>query len=92
MEINFEKSEQSRIENNPESQQMLDDNFVRFAKQDLLVLNILLLGIKLDTKTALLEYRIGDLRRRIKTLRDAGFPIKDIKPYKRFKLYYYENI
>jgi hypothetical protein len=88
MTINFEKSEQSRIENNPESQKMLDDNFVRFAKQDLLVLNILLLGIKLDTKTALLEYRIGDLRRRIKTLRDAGIEIKDIKPYKRFKLYY----
>ena len=88
MENNFEKLEQSRIENNPQSQQILDDNFKHFAKQDLLVLQILLMGIRLDVKTALVEYNVGDLRRRIKTLRDAGFKIQDFKPYKRFKVYF----
>lgn len=85
---NFEQFEQNRIENNPESQQILNDNFKHFAKQDLLVLQILLLGIRLDVKTALVEYNVGDLRRRIKTLRDAGFKIQDYKQYKRFKVYF----
>jgi hypothetical protein len=88
MQHNFEKLEQSRIENNSESQQILNDNNLVFAKQDLLVLNILQCGVKLDVKTALIEYGIGDLRRRIKTLRDAGIPVQDIKQYKRFKIYF----
>ena len=84
----FAELEKSRIENNPESQQILDDNYKHFGKQDKLVLQILLLGVPLDVKVALVEYGIGDLRRRIKTLRDAGFKIQDKKRYKRFKIYY----
>lgn len=88
MENNFEKLEQSRVENNPESQKILDENFKHFGKQDKLVLQILLLGVPLDVKVALVEYGVGDLRRRIKTLRDAGFKIQDKKQYKRFKIYF----
>jgi hypothetical protein len=84
----FAELEKARIENNPESQQILDDNYKHFGKQDKLVLQILLLGVPLDVKVALVEYGIGDLRRRIKTLRDAGFKIQDKKQYKRFKIYY----
>lgn len=87
----FAELEKYRIENNPESQEIKDDNYQHFTKQDKLVLSLLQQGIKLDVSVALLDYKIGDLRRRIKTLRDAGYKIEDIKKYKRFKIYYMTN-
>lgn len=84
----FAELEKYRLENNPESQDIKDDNIEHLAKQDKLVLQLLQQGIKLDVTKALIEYKIGDLRRRIKTLRDAGYKIQDIKQYKRFKTYF----
>lgn len=64
-------------ENSKVNQRHHDDNIEHFAKQDQLVLTLLQQGMKLTTGQALLKYKIGDLRRRVKSLRDAGVPISD---------------
>ncbi|SED09532.1 Helix-turn-helix domain-containing protein [Tenacibaculum sp. MAR_2009_124] len=61
----------SRKENNPESQDNLDKNKKRFSKQCQKVYDALLRGKRLTTVSALLKYQIGDLRRRIKDLKDT---------------------
>lgn len=88
----FINSERHR-ENSKASQRLHDDNITHFAKQDRLVLTLLQQGMKLTTGEALLKFRIGDLRRRIKTLRDAGICISDEFPLvdgkrSRFKRYF----
>lgn len=80
-------------ENSKVNQRHHDNNITHFAKQDQLVLTLLQGGFKLSTGSALLKYKIGDLRRRIKTLRDAGIPVSDEYPLKdgkrsRFKRYF----
>jgi len=62
-------------ENTAANQLHHDSNFYHFTGQDAVVLSLLEKGKKLTTTTALIEYRIGDLRRRIKTLKDAGVNI-----------------
>ena len=84
----FAELERLRIENNSESQEIKNDNVNHLAKQDKLVLQLLQQGLRLDVHLALTQYKIGDLRRRIKTLRDAGYKIQDVKQYKRFKIYF----
>ncbi|GAC1385841.1 MAG: hypothetical protein NVSMB45_15040 [Ginsengibacter sp.] len=63
-------------ENNPESQSILNDNREHFSSQCKLILHVLKSGERLTTRSALLKYDIGDLRRRLKDLRDNGVIIQ----------------
>ena len=58
-------------ENNRESQQQLEDNKFRFTGQCAFVWSLLLKGVKLTSRDAMLKYNIGHLARRIKDLKDA---------------------
>lgn len=77
-------------ENLPENQKHFNKHQKHFSKQCIIVLQALQRGERLTTVTALMKYRIGDLRRRIKDLKD--FHNIDIKscyvPGTRFKEYY----
>lgn len=64
------------VENSRENERHLNANKDRFNRQCKQVLEILQRGTKLTTKTALLYYGIGDLRRRCKDLRDNGIEIQ----------------
>lgn len=67
-EIDF--SELHHIENNPGSQAHFEENKSKFSNQCKIVYEALLRGERLTTTKALLKYSIGDLRRRIKDLKD----------------------
>lgn len=58
------------LENNIESQNNFDANIDKFSNQCKIVFKALSRGERLTTTKALLEYGIGDLRRRIKDLKD----------------------
>lgn len=63
-------------ENNLESQAHYEENEKEFTKQCKIVHDALLRGEKLTTHDALLKYHIGDLRRRVKDLKDIyGIPV-----------------
>lgn len=68
-QINFSKPIHRR-ENNSISQAVLDNNQAHFKGQCKTVMEAFLRGEKLTTTSALLNYKIGDLRRRIKDLKD----------------------
>lgn len=57
-------------ENNKESEAILNDNKHHFSNQCKLVYDAMMNGERLTTATALLNYGIGDLRRRVKDLKD----------------------
>ena len=63
-------SELQHIENKISNQEHFEANKDKFSNQCKLVYEALLRGEKLTTTTALITYRIGDLRRRIKDLKD----------------------
>lgn len=63
-------SELEHIENNPGSQKHFEANKEHFSNQCRIVYEALLKGERLTTTKALLKYHIGDLRRRIKDLKD----------------------
>jgi hypothetical protein len=63
-------------ENNPVSQQVLDDNKEHFSKQAQLVYELLGKGIKLTAREAMIQHGIGHLARRIADLREAGINIE----------------
>lgn len=77
-------------ENLPENQRHFNKNKKHFSRQCTVVLNALKRGERLTTVSALMKYKIGDLRRRIKDLRD--YHNIDVKssfvPGTRFKEYY----
>lgn len=77
-------------ENLPENQTHFDKHKKHFSYQCTIVLQALQRGERLTTITALMKYRIGDLRRRVKDLKD--YHNVDIKssfvPGSRFKEYY----
>jgi len=77
-------------ENLPENQIHFNENKEHFSKQYIIVLQALQRGERLTTITALIKYKIGDLRRRIKDLKD--YHKIDIQssfvPGTRFKEYY----
>lgn len=75
-------------QNTRENQSILEGNKERFNRQCQTVLDALRRGEELTTSSALLRYSIGDLRRRIKDLRDAGIDIKDELIEGRFKKYF----
>lgn len=60
-----------RRENNSISQAVLDMNETHFRGQCKIIMEAFLRGEKLTTTSALLNYKIGDLRRRIKDLKDS---------------------
>lgn len=64
-------------ENNPQSEQHLKRNIYHFTGQCAVVLSLLEKGEVLTTGKALVQYGIGDLRARIRDLRNSGVPIKD---------------
>lgn len=80
------------LENNPESQESFDNNKDRFSKQCKLVFEALKRGERLTTTEALIKYRIGDLRRRVKDLKDIwGVPIESTYISGKYKEYYLKN-
>ena len=75
-------------ENNPESQMILDANRPLFSNQCKKVYEALLRGEKLTTGIALLNYQIGDLRARIRDIRNSGIDVKDEYIEGRYKRYF----
>lgn len=76
LELDFSTLEHK--ENNFDSQRHFEENKERFTNQCRKVYQVLLKGERLTTTKALLEYGIGDLRRRIKDLKDQfEVPIQD---------------
>lgn len=89
VEINFEVH---AIENLPENQEILDSNKVHFTKQCKIVYEALKRGERLTTSIALIKYGIGDLRRRIKDLKDDNqIPVQSEKIKGRFKEWFLET-
>ena len=76
-------------ENNLFSQRILEDNEDHFSNQCRIVYEALKRGERLTTGNALTKYGIGDLRRRIKDLRDMHhIPIRTELLQNRFKEYF----
>lgn len=75
-------------QNNRQSEAILFDNEKIFKGQCKTLYDALKRGERLTTGGALINYRIGDLRRRIKDLRDAGVEVKDKLIEGRFKEYF----
>ena len=61
-----------REENNYQSRKHLEENRDKFSAQCAKVYDLLLSGVRLTTFNAISEYGIGDIRRRIKDLRDIN--------------------
>jgi hypothetical protein len=79
----------SHRENNIGSQEHFEANKSKFSRQCKIVYAALLRGERLTTAQALIEYRIGDLRRRCKDLKDMwNVPIKSKYVDGRYKEYY----
>jgi hypothetical protein len=82
----------ARIENNKQSQAILEANKDRLNKQCQIVMDALKRGERLTTASALLQYGIGDLRRRVKDLRDYhSINIQSELKEGRFKEYFLDN-
>ncbi|UYW01767.1 helix-turn-helix domain-containing protein [Flavobacterium agricola] len=76
-------------ENTIENQKHFDDNQPKFSNQCKIVYEALLRGEKLTTAYALIHYGIGDLRRRVKDLKDNfNVPVESRKLQGNFKEYY----
>jgi len=87
LQIDF--STLSHQENNIESQRHFDENKDKFSKQCKIVYEALLRGERLTTAKALIEYGIGDLRRRVKDLIDMwGVPVQSEYVENRYKEYF----
>jgi len=82
-QINF------HIENNQESQAIFNGNIEHFSNQCRIVYEAMKRGERLTTTDALIKYGIGDLRRRVKDLRDNyKIDVKSELQENRFKTYY----
>lgn len=90
MQKEIDWNELDHIENNPGSQKHFDENKEHFSNQCRIVYEALLRGERLSTKRALLLYGIGDLRRRIKDLKDQWkVPVQAVfQDGTRFKEYF----
>ena len=89
MSIDFNKPV-VHSENNNDSQKLFDENESRFRGQCNTVMKALLRGERLTVVSAMQYYKIGDLRRRIKDLRD-NYDVKCIEENlldNRFKEWY----
>ena len=89
MDLEIDFTELNHVENNIDSQKHFEENKERFSNQCKIVYEALLRGEKLTTTKALIEYGIGDLRRRIKDLKDQwNVPIESEYVKGKFKEYY----
>ncbi|MBC7749196.1 MAG: hypothetical protein H7Z76_11595 [Methylotenera sp.] len=80
------------VENKISNQEHFERNKDKFSNQCKIVYQALLRGEKLTTTKALIDYRIGDLRRRIKDLKDIwNVPVQDIYVEGKFKEYFLNN-
>lgn len=79
-------------QNNRESETILIENEKRLSRQCRVLYEALLRGERLTTTDGILKYGIGDLRRRIKDLRDSGIEVKDKLIANRFKEYYLASV
>ena len=80
------------FENNIESQRHFNENKDKFSKQCRIVYEALLRGERLTTSKALIEYGIGDLRRRVKDLIDMwGVPVQSEFIKGNYKEYFINN-
>lgn len=80
------------IENKVSNQEHFEANKDRFSNQCRLVYEALLRGERLTTAKALIHYRIGDLRRRIKDLKDIwNVPIESELVEGHYKEYFLIN-
>ena len=87
-EIDFNKPIVHK-ENNKESQEYFEHNGKRFSKQCETIYRAFLKGERLTTMSAYLNYKIGDLRRRVKDLKDTyGVDVKSKYIDGRYKEYY----
>jgi len=85
-------SELSHIENKISNQEHFEANKDKFSNQCRLVYEALLRGERLTTAKALIHYRIGDLRRRIKDLKDIwNVPIDSEMVEGNYKEYFLIN-
>jgi len=76
-------------ENNAESQFIFDANKDQFNKQCRIVYDALMRGERLTTTKALLHYKVGDLRRRIKDLKDNwNVPIQSVLIEGKYKEFF----
>lgn len=66
-------------ENTEENQTYLDENKLKLSKQCQKVWDILSTGKRLTVRDAIITYHIGDLRRRIKDLKDQGYCIDSLR-------------
>lgn len=89
MDLELDFNQLSHVENNVDSQKHFEENKEHFSNQCKIVYEALLRGEKLTTTKALIEYGIGDLRRRIKDLKDQwNVPIESEYVKGKFKQYY----
>lgn len=86
-ELNF--TDLFHFENKISNQEHFERNKERFSKQCRIVYEALLKGERLTTTKALIDYKIGDLRRRIKDLKDI-WNVPVLSEYKegKYKEYY----
>lgn len=86
----------TRKENNKDSQEHLEKNKKKFSNQCKKAYEAMLKGERLSTVSALLNYGIGDLRRRVKDLKDIHkVDVKSEwvrKGGNRFKEYFFDPI
>lgn len=75
-------------ENNRESEKILSANYDQLNKQCRLVLDLMMRGERLTVRDAMINHSIGDLRRRVKDLKELGFDIKSEMQENRFKIYF----
>jgi hypothetical protein len=88
--IDFERL--SHIENKVSNQEHFEANKDKFSNQCKIVYEALLRGERLTTTKALIHYRIGDLRRRIKDLKDMwDVPVESQMVEGHYKEYYLNN-
>jgi hypothetical protein len=85
-------SQLHHIENKISNQEHFEANKNRFSNQCRLVYEALLRGERLTTAKALIHYQIGDLRRRIKDLKDMwDVPIESEMVEGHYKEYFLIN-
>lgn len=80
----------THYENNAESQLNFEEHEPKFRGQCKTIMEAFKRGERLTTKVALLEYGIGDLRRRIKDLKD-NYGVENIDEEKKsggFKVWF----
>lgn len=59
-------------ENNPDSERHLHENELKFSNQCKKVLSLLRQGVVLTTRSAMIDYDIGDVHRRISELKNIN--------------------